>query len=105
MRTHSQIIADAGGSSTIKHDLGLDASIHAIRSWVARDSIPSPYWQVFAKRGLATLDELARAVAKCDVEVSHSATLPDGSGVGAENPNRNVSRTNEPGSSVAEVAA
>lgn len=105
MRTHSKIIADAGGASAIKHNLGLDASIHAIRSWGARCSIPSPYWRLFAINGLASLDELASAVAKSDVDGGHATTLPDSDIVGAENPKRNVSRTGEPGSSAAGVAA
>ena len=54
---------------------------------------------------LATLDELAAAVAKVAVIAGHSETMAPGAADGAENPERNVSRTNEPGSSPEGAAA
>lgn len=61
MRTHSQIIHDAGGPMAIKRRLSLSATIHTIRSWAARNSIPAEYWSSVATAKLATLKELADA--------------------------------------------
>lgn len=61
MRTHSQIIADAGGPSQLKRRLNLLATIHTVRSWAARDSIPAAHWNAVVAARLATLQELADA--------------------------------------------
>nr|WP_303683040.1 hypothetical protein [Brevundimonas naejangsanensis] len=61
MRTHSQIISDAGGPSQLKRLLNLLATIHTVRSWAARDSIPAAHWNAVVAAGLATLQELADA--------------------------------------------
>ncbi|ALJ08259.1 hypothetical protein JL11_07820 [Brevundimonas sp. DS20] len=63
MRTHDQIIADAGGPMAVKKRLDLSKPIHTVRSWSARKSIPAEYWHGFASTGLATLEELAEAAA------------------------------------------
>lgn len=38
------------------------ASIHTVRSWIQRESIPAEHWKLFADRGWATLEELAETV-------------------------------------------
>ena len=60
MRTHSQIVKDAG-TDALPERASIAVSIHTVRSWRARDSIPGPYWQSLVDAGLATLDELAAA--------------------------------------------
>ncbi|MGV3580021.1 hypothetical protein [Brevundimonas sp.] len=64
MRTHAEIIADAGGPSQVLLRLTLSASIHTVRSWVQRNSIPAEHWAAFAAGGLATLEELATGAAQ-----------------------------------------
>lgn len=64
MRTHSDIIRDAGGARAVHDLLGLIDKIHTVRSWVQRDSIPPEYWSRLAALGVATTDELAAAVAR-----------------------------------------
>jgi hypothetical protein len=38
------------------------ASIHTVRSWVQRNSIPAEHWKLFADKGWATLEELAETI-------------------------------------------
>ncbi|MDO9334971.1 MAG: hypothetical protein Q7T61_01090 [Caulobacter sp.] len=63
MRTHEQIIEQAGGYK------GLAAKVkqpeERVRFWERRKSIPAPYWMAVTEAGLATVDELlaARAMA------------------------------------------
>lgn len=64
MRSHSQIIKDAGGPSRLIAKLALSTPIYTVRSWVARNSIPAPIWQSLADHGLATLEELAADAAR-----------------------------------------
>jgi hypothetical protein len=66
MRTHSQIIRDAGGPGPIRellHQHGFDLTDPAVRSWLRRPnpagSIPPAYWPTLAKARIATLKELA----------------------------------------------
>lgn len=61
MRTHSQIVAAAGKPEQVALRHGV--SIHTVRSWAQRDSIPAEHWAVFADEGDATLEELATAAA------------------------------------------
>jgi hypothetical protein len=61
MRTHSQIISDAGGPMALKRRLCLTATIHTIRSWAARNSIPAEYWNAVSGAKIASLKELADA--------------------------------------------
>ncbi len=63
MRTHFEIIRDAGGFEAVARRLGLEAKRLTVRSWAVRNSIPGAYWQAFAEAGLATLSELAAAAA------------------------------------------
>lgn len=63
MRTHADIIRDAGGPVAVHDGLGLEAKQHTVRSWLQRDSIPADHWKACALAGFATLDELATAAA------------------------------------------
>ncbi len=64
MRSHSQIIKDAGGPSRLIARLALSTPVYTVRSWVARNSIPAPIWRSLADHGLATLEELAADAAQ-----------------------------------------
>ena len=103
MRSHDQIIVEAGGATSVARRIG--ALPGTVKQWRRAGSIPAPYWQAIAALNLATLDELAAAVAKVAVIAGHSETMAPGAADGAENPERNVSRTNEPGSSPEGAAA
>lgn len=61
MRSHADIIRAAGEAPVA--DL-TKASIHTVRSWVQRDSIPPGYWAVLIAAEHATADELIAAAAK-----------------------------------------
>ncbi len=61
MRTHLQIIKDAGGPSAIGRIVGAEAN--TAKQWKRNDSIPAPYWAALADAKVATLDELAKAAA------------------------------------------
>lgn len=63
MRTHKQIIAEAG-LDRVRGVLGHDVSVNTVRSWGNRSSIPAPYWHILVGHGLASLEELAAGVAK-----------------------------------------
>lgn len=64
MRTHKQIIRDAGGPLYVATILGMTDTPWTVRSWSARSSIPAPYWLELAVLGLASLEELAEAAAR-----------------------------------------
>lgn len=59
MRTHSDILRDAGTVEEIATRRGV--SVPTVRSWIQRDSIPSEYWADFANENCGTLEELAAA--------------------------------------------
>ena len=59
MRTHSDIVA-AADCDKIAELRG--ASIHTVRSWGQRNSIPAEHWPTFIALGSATLEELAAGV-------------------------------------------
>lgn len=61
MRTHSDIVASAGKPEEVALRRGV--SVHTVRSWIHRKSIPAEHWAGFAADGHATLDELAEAAA------------------------------------------
>lgn len=61
MRTHAQIVAAAGKPEEVALRRGV--SVHTVRSWIQRDSIPAEHWAGFADDGRATLEELAAAAA------------------------------------------
>lgn len=60
MRNHSEIIR-AADAAAIAELTG--ASIHTVRSWGQRDSIPAEYWSALVNEGHCTADELMRAAA------------------------------------------
>lgn len=62
MRTHLQIIADAGGYKAAAQKLGQPAE--RVRFWERRKAIPPEQWKLVAGAGLATLEELAEAAAR-----------------------------------------
>lgn len=59
MRTHEQIIADAGGAQKVHERLGL--SLHTVRSWVQRKRIPPEHWPAISAAFEVTTDELTQA--------------------------------------------
>lgn len=59
MRTHIQIIEDAGGYQAMAGKLGLDNE--RVRFWRRREAIPPDQWGAVAEAGFATLDELVTA--------------------------------------------
>lgn len=59
MREHSDIVRTAGIDAVAE---ATDASVHTVRSWVQRESIPAEHWKLFADREWATLEELAETV-------------------------------------------
>lgn len=61
MRSHSDIIRDAGELAVTSLT---DASVHTVRSWVQRNSIPPKHWAALVGEGHCTADELMAAAAK-----------------------------------------
>ena len=61
MKTHGQIIKDVKGAKNIAVECRV--SVHTVRSWITRDSIPAEHWAAFAGNGWASLEELAGAAA------------------------------------------
>ena len=62
MRTHLQIISDAGGYQALAKAVSLPAE--RVRFWVKREAIPHDQWAAVIGAGLATLDELAPDLAR-----------------------------------------
>jgi hypothetical protein len=62
MRTHSEIVKAVGSPEKVAEHCGV--SVHTVRSWIQRDSIPADQWAAFAKDEWATLEELAMAAAR-----------------------------------------
>lgn len=60
MRNHSEVIRSAGAQDVAELT---GASIHTVRSWAQRDSIPSEYWAALIAAELCTADELIGAAA------------------------------------------
>lgn len=61
MRTHTQIVKDGGVSAIAERRR---VSIHTVRSWLQRNSIPAEHWSGLVDDGLSSLEELAAAVAR-----------------------------------------
>jgi len=61
MKTHSDIVRCAGKPEEVASALGV--SVHTVRSWIQRDSIPADKWAAFARAGHASLETLAEAAA------------------------------------------
>lgn len=66
MRTHKQIITDAGGYKQLAVTTG-QAEGRA-RFWERRESIPPDVWPVMIEKGLTTLEELSAAHAQRKAE-------------------------------------
>jgi len=60
MRTHSAIVGEAGSAEELALRCGV--SVHTVRSWAQRDSIPPDKWVIFVNDEKATLEELAAGV-------------------------------------------
>lgn len=59
MRDHPDIVRAAGIEAVAK---ATGASIHTVRSWIQRESVPAEHWKLFADHDWATLEELAETV-------------------------------------------
>jgi hypothetical protein len=59
MRTHSQIVADAGEAALVA---ATGVSRFTVQSWRRRNSIPAPYWPKLVDLDAATIEELACGV-------------------------------------------
>jgi hypothetical protein len=59
MRTHAEIIRDAGGWRAIRDVLGFPSDDAKTKFWFFRDSIPADYWKALADLNLTTVEELA----------------------------------------------
>jgi hypothetical protein len=59
MRTHTQIIRDAGGPSALARAIDVDPN--TAKAWTRSDSIPGRYWALIAEAKMASLEELAEA--------------------------------------------
>ena len=67
MRTHQQVITEAGGAHVVA--LLINESVvgeaellrKRVWAWFRGDSIPGEYWALMADKGLATVIELAEA--------------------------------------------
>lgn len=67
MRTHAQIISEAGGYKALASKLGLPEG--RVRFWERRKRIPAKFWATVAEKRVAGLKELAgtvSAAAGCD---------------------------------------
>lgn len=60
MRSHAQIVAAAGSAEEVALRCGV--SVHTVRSWGQRDSIPPDMWAIFVNDENASLDELVAGV-------------------------------------------
>ena len=67
MRTHVQIIEDAGGAERLAGLLGLP-SVHTARAWRQRQRIPASWWMEMQRLGLATTTELAIMISNQSAE-------------------------------------
>ena len=59
MHTYSTIVRAAGKPEKLA--LALGVSIHTVRSWIQRGSVPKNQWPAFVNKGWATFDELLQA--------------------------------------------
>ncbi len=57
MRSHAQIVKAAGPVETVAEQRGV--SVHTVRSWIQRNSIPSDQWNAFAGDDVELLREIA----------------------------------------------
>lgn len=68
MRTHEQIISDAGGTKAFADAIAAPAN--RVNQMKRSGNIPAPYWNAVARAKLSTLTELAAAAEKRRPEAS-----------------------------------
>jgi hypothetical protein len=62
MRSHADIIREAGGAHRVRERLGLKPKqFETVKSWFVRDNIPAEYWRGFVDCNFCTADELMTA--------------------------------------------
>lgn len=76
MRTHAQIITDAGGPAIL--DAATQSKPGTAKQWRRIDSIPAAHWSALADNGITTLEELAAAAAARVKPIKDKAMAPDG---------------------------
>lgn len=59
MRTHAQIV---GALDAVSLAEKRGVSVHTVKSWVQRDSIPAEHWAGFVEDGHSSFEELAAGV-------------------------------------------
>jgi uncharacterized protein YjcR len=59
MKSHSEIVAAADAGSIARMQ---GVSIHTVRSWAQRNSIPAQHWPAFTSTGYASIEELVAGV-------------------------------------------
>jgi hypothetical protein len=59
--THSEIVRRAGKAEAVA--LACGVSVHTVRSWIRRDSVPPDQWLNFSRLHYASLEDLAAAAA------------------------------------------
>lgn len=66
MRTHEEIIKEAGGYKALAKTLAPDDEVlmKRARFWERRKAIPRDQWPAIISAGVATLDELAPQLAR-----------------------------------------
>jgi hypothetical protein len=64
MRTHAEILRDAGGWRAVRDQLGLKSDDAKVKFWFFRDSIPAEWFKAMTDLKLTTLEELALAAAR-----------------------------------------
>lgn len=62
LRTHHQIISEAGGYKSLADKLEQPAD--RVRFWERRKAIPPEQWKAVSDAGIASLEELATAAAE-----------------------------------------
>lgn len=69
MRSHAQIITDAGGPHSVArlilpHVVAAEVTLQKrVRAWSVTGSIPGEYWPLLQRLGMATMDELGHDAA------------------------------------------
>ena len=62
MLTHAEIVKRAGAPEQVAADRSV--SIHTVRSWIQRNSIPPDQWMAFVNAGHASFEEIANPDAR-----------------------------------------
>lgn len=59
MTTHADIVKQAGKAPELADKLGV--SVHTVRSWIARNTIPPAHWYDFEQLGFSKVSKIAEA--------------------------------------------